>query len=108
MANHPLNLALRFFLELAGLFSLGSWGWSQHSGFARWVWAIGAPLLAAALWGIFRVPNDPGKAPVPVPGWVRLLLEAAYFTAAVLAFYASGRVTISIIFATMIIAHYLA
>jgi hypothetical protein len=108
MANHPINLAVRFFLEVAGLFSLGYWGWSQHSGVERWLWAIGAPLIAAALWGTFRVPNDPGKAPVAVPGLVRLLLEMLYFSAAVMAVYASGWVTLSNIFAIIIIIHYLA
>jgi hypothetical protein len=108
MANHPLNLALRFFLEMAGLVAMGYWGWSQHSGAEKWLWTIGAPLVAAAIWGIFRVPNDPGKALVAVPGLVRLLLEMAYFCAGVMALYASGLVTISNIFAIMIIGHYLA
>mgnify|MGYP001828086701 CR=1 FL=1 len=43
------------------------------------------PLLAAVAWGTFNVPNDPsrsGKAPVPVPGWTRLLIELALFGSA--------------------------
>ena len=107
MANNPINLAVRFFLELAGLFALGYWGWSQHSGAAQWLWAIGVPLIAAALWGTFRVPGDPGKAPVAVPGLVRLLLELAYFAGAVMAIYASGWVTLSNIFAIIILIHYI-
>lgn len=106
MANNPINLTLRFILELVGLFALGYWGWTQHSGLYRWLLAIGVPLLAAVLWGTFRVPNDPGKAPVAVPGWVRLLLEAAYFTSAVLAFYASGKSTWALVFGLVVIVHY--
>lgn len=78
MANNPVNLALRFVLEMAALAALGYWGWTQHSGIARWAWTLGLVIGAAALWGTFRVPDDPGSAPVAVPGIVRLLLEAAF------------------------------
>lgn len=108
MANHPLNLGLRFLLELAGLWALGYWGWTQHAGMARWLWALGLPLLAAALWGVFRVPNDPGAAPVAVPGAVRLLLEAAYFGAAVWALSAAGRPAWALALAVIVLLHYAA
>lgn len=106
MANNPLNLALRFILELTGLFALSYWGWTQHSGMLRFVLAIGLPLLAAVLWGTFRVPDDPGKAPVAVPGMVRLLLEAVYFGAATLAFYVAGREVWGLIFGVVVLVHY--
>lgn len=108
MANNPLNLVLRFGLELAGLWALGYWGWTQHAGLVRWLWALGLPLLAAVLWGTFRVPNDPGKAPVAVPGVVRLLLEAAYFGGAVWALYAAGRESGGIFFGVVVLLHYAA
>ena len=76
MASHPINLALRFLLELAALAAYAYWGWVAHEGAWRYVLGIGPPLLAAILWGTFRVPNDPGSAPVPVPGPARLLLAA--------------------------------
>lgn len=37
MANNPLNLALRVVLELTGLFAMGYWVWTQHSGPSRWL-----------------------------------------------------------------------
>ena len=83
MASNPLNLAFRFFLELAGLFAIGYWGWHTGQGWQRWLLMLGVPLIAAALWGIFRVENDPGRAPVRVPGALRLALELAYFAFAV-------------------------
>ena len=107
MANNPVNLALRFILELVGLFALGYWGWTQYSGLYRCLLATGLPLLAAVLWGTFRVPNDPGPVPVAVPGWTRLLLEAAYFTSAVLAFYASQKPAWAMIFGLAVVVHYL-
>lgn len=82
MSQNPLNLAIRFLLELAMLFALGYWGWVRHEGAWRYILVIGLPILAAFLWGTFRKPGDTsasGKAPVPVPGWSRLLLEAALF-----------------------------
>jgi hypothetical protein len=101
-----LNLVLRFFLELAGLWAFAYWGWTQHSGFTRWLWAVGLPVAAAALWGVFRVPGDPGAAPVAVPGWIRLLLEAALFGGAVWALAESGQVSWAKIFGGIILAHY--
>lgn len=108
MSNHPLNLALRFLLEIVGLLALGYWGWTQHDGLARWLWTLGLPLIAAALWGVFRVPDDPGPAPVAVPGLLRLLLELLYFGGATLALYAAGRPTWAAVFGGIVLLHYLA
>ncbi|MBN2245139.1 MAG: DUF2568 domain-containing protein, partial [Candidatus Aminicenantes bacterium] len=38
-----------------------------------------------ALWGTFRVPGDSsssGKAPIPIPGFLRLFLELVIFSLA--------------------------
>jgi hypothetical protein len=70
MSQNPINLALRFVLELVALFAIGYWGWTQHTGVWQPLLGIGLPLLAAAAWGTFRVPDDPGKPLVTVPGWV--------------------------------------
>jgi hypothetical protein len=109
MAYHPINLGVRFLLEIAGLAAMAYWGWRQADGVLRFVLAIGIPLVAAALWGTFAVPDDPsrsGKAPVPVPGVVRLALELAFFAFAVWALYDAGLVTSSIGTAVIVIIHY--
>jgi hypothetical protein len=109
MGSHPLNLTLRFLLELAALASLGYWGWTQHDGLARWLWAIGLPLAAAILWGTFAVPNDPsrsGKAPVSTPGILRLLLELVIFFAAALALIAGQQIAAGAVLAAVTIIHY--
>jgi hypothetical protein len=106
MANNPLNLAVRFGLELAALWAMGYWGWTQHAGPARWLWMLGLPLIAAAAWGTFRVPNDPGPAPVAVRGWVRLLIEAAVFGGAVWALFAAGRGGWAWVLAAIVAVHY--
>jgi hypothetical protein len=108
MANHPLNLTLRFFLEVAALAAMGYWGWTQHSGLMRWLLAIGLPLVAAAAWGLFRVPGYPGAAPVAVPGPVRLLLEAAFFGGGTWALYAAQRPVWAAVVGSLVLLHYLA
>lgn len=109
MGSHPINLALRLVLEIAGLVVIAYWGWSQHDGWLRFVLAIGLPLLAAILWGTFAVPEDPsrsGKAPVPVPGTVRLALELAFFAFAAWALYDAGNTTLGLILAAIVVIHY--
>ncbi|MBN2470396.1 MAG: YrdB family protein [Anaerolineae bacterium] len=108
MGWHPLNLALRFVLELVAWGALGYWGWTQHQGVLRWLLAIGLPLLAMAAWGTFRVPGDPKDAPVAVPGLVRLALELVEFGLAAVLLYAAGQQQAAIIFAVIVALHYLA
>ena len=76
MSAHPVNLALRFLLEIAALLALGHWGRQRFDGGLRYLLAVGIPLLAAVLWGTFRVNDDPGPAPVPVPGYLRLIFRS--------------------------------
>ena len=86
MSTNPINLGVRFILEVISLLILGFWGWDRGAGIFRYALAIGLPLLAAAFWGIFAVPDDPsrsGRAPVPTPGYLRLILEIAFFGLAI-------------------------
>jgi hypothetical protein len=106
MANHPLNLALRFGLELAMLAAAGVWGWQQRGDWLRFVLAIGVPLIAAALWGTFRAPNDPGSAPVAVPGALRLALELVLFVFATWALYDVGYTRLGASFGVIVLIHY--
>ena len=107
MANHPINLALHFFLELVGLAAYAIWGWTQHTGVMRFVWAVGLVVLTATAWGVFRVDDDPGKAPVRVPGFLRLALELMYFGAAAWLLIASGFRTLGIVFGMITLLHYI-
>jgi hypothetical protein len=86
------NLALHFSLELCAMAALSFWGFQTGGGWlTKSLLGIGIPLLAAFAWGTFRVPDDPGKAPVPVPGPLRLLLELAVFSLATAGLAAAGR-----------------
>jgi hypothetical protein len=105
MSQAPLNLALRFFLELAVWGAMGYWGWTQHRGMWRWLLAVGVPLVAMALWGVFRVPGDGGPPVVAVPGWSRLLLEFAQFVVAVWLLVDADRRGWAIALAALLILH---
>ncbi|CAI6086616.1 YrdB family protein [Cohnella sp. JJ-181] len=83
-----LNLALRFALELAMLAALGYWGFKADlAPVLRWLLGIGAPILAAIVWGAFLSP----KASVPLDGSLKLAIELAVFCLAAGALYAAGR-----------------
>jgi hypothetical protein len=110
MSQNPINLAARFFLEIAALIAIGLWGWTQHIGILRYVLVIGLPLLAASMWGIFRVPEDASanrKAPVPIPGWLRLLLELAFFGFATWGLFNADARLPAWIFGGVVLIHYL-
>lgn len=106
MSQNPFNLALRFLLELGILAALATWGWSAGQGALRWLLAIGAPLAAAVLWGVFRVPGDGGPPVVAVPGSVRLLLEVLLFGLAVAGLYAANHRQAAFWFGAIVVLHY--
>ena len=112
MGSHPVNLAVRFVLELSALVAMGLWGWRQgdSSGF-RIGLAVGIPFLAAAAWGTLAVPGDPsrsGAAPLPVPGLLRLAIELAFFSFATWALFDTGSTILSALFGIAVALHYVA
>jgi Protein of unknown function (DUF2568) len=99
--------ALSALLEVAGILAFGYWGWAAHSGPARFAWALGAMIVAWIIWDVFRVPGDGGARPaVPVPGWVRLVIEAACFTGVATALAAAGVPAFGLAFAVLVAIHY--
>ena len=95
------NLTLAFVLELCALAALGFWGFSIGGGpVAKTVLAIGIPLCAAVLWGLFAAP----RAPVSVPP-VRFGTKVLVFGSATLALYATGYRILAVVFALLVIAN---
>jgi hypothetical protein len=107
MSSNPINLVVRFFLELAALFAMGVWGWQQGEGLIRYLFAIGLPLIAYAIWGIFRIPNDPGAATVAIPGILRLAYEVIFFGFAIWALMDAGYGQLGWVLAILIVIHYI-
>ena len=82
MSSHPLNLTLRFLLEITSLISAGVWGYNQADSWVRFLLAATIPVFMAVLWGVFAVPDDPsrsGKTVIPTSGVMRLFLELGFF-----------------------------
>lgn len=107
MNTNPINLAVRFVLELIMLVVLCLWGWRLGNGWERYVYAILFPVAAATLWGVFRIQNDPKSAPVEIPGVIRLLLELGLFTLTMFGLRDLGYVTAAWVIAAIVIIHYL-
>lgn len=83
-----INLGLRFLLELCLLAALAYWGFQLDRGWlVRIGAAVGAPLLAAVIWGVFVAPK---AAQLLADPW-RFLLEIALFGVGAAALWAAGR-----------------
>jgi hypothetical protein len=52
------NLLLAFLVEILALGIFARWGWDVGgTTAARWLLAVGLPVLAAVLWGLFAAPK---------------------------------------------------
>lgn len=109
MAYLPINLGLRYLLELGALFALGYWGWTQPPGILRYLLAPGLPILVAVIWRTFQAiePVEPKPIPVVVEGRVRLILELVLFGLATAAFITAVHKVLGIVFGVLILVHYL-
>ena len=96
----PVNTVGRFVLELAALYGRGVW---EASGNVVAVIVIAG--LAAFVWGRFRVPDDPGPAPVAVPGVVRLVIEAAILLGGGVGLATAHR-SVAVVYFIALVAHY--
>lgn len=109
MSSHPINLAVRFLLELAALFAMAFWGFQHGTGTLHYVLAPAVPLIAATLWGTLAVPGDPsrsGSAPLAVPGVFRLGLEVAFFAFATWGLFDAARNELAIVLGVAVVVHY--
>ena len=94
------NLALRFLLELCALGALGYWGFKTGNGtIMKIVLGIGAPLVAAVVWGTFVSP----QAPVQLPGLLVLVLQVLVFGSAAAGLVATGHRTLARVFVVIVV-----
>lgn len=107
MNNHPLNLTLRFVLELAALAVVTLWTYRHFGQGIRLIMAIVAPLAVSVTWAVFRVESDPGPAPVAIPGWSRLFLEALLFGLCLWMLHQMGYRLLFILIMALLLTHYL-
>ena len=90
-----INLALAFLLELCMLAALGYWGFTLDQGFIiRIIAGLGAPLLAAVIWGLWMAPKAAKRLREPL----HLIGELILFGLAIAALYAAGQPRLALIF----------
>jgi hypothetical protein len=109
VSTNPLNLALRLLLELAAIVGLFRLGLTLGDGAWGLVLAGALSVSAMTAWGVFNVPGDPsrsGRAPVPVPGGVRLLIEIAVLGLGATAWTMSGPSWFAWAFGASLVVHY--
>ena len=88
-----VTLTVRFLCELAMLAALAYWGFTVGGGIGAWVLGVGAPLLAAAVWGAWVAPK--ARWPVPIP--TRVAIELALFGVAVGALAVAGQSVLAVV-----------
>ncbi|MEO8287636.1 MAG: YrdB family protein [Chloroflexota bacterium] len=102
-AAKSANLALSFLLELCALAGLAYWGWQTGDGTViKSVLAVGAPLAAAVLWGVFASP----RAAVPLKEPLHLLFVVVFFGAAAAALAAAGQPLLALVFAVVLVINH--
>ncbi|WP_280422337.1 YrdB family protein [Nocardia carnea] len=109
MSLNPALLGLRFLLELSAFASFALLGWRATDSPVRWLLVVVLPVVAAAVWGVFAVPEDPsrsGTAPVAVPGPVRLVVEFAVFWGGAAALWTGGLPQLAIVSAAVLAVYH--
>lgn len=93
--------ALKFVLELCALAALASWGATTGPVLANVVLGVGAPLLAALVWGRFAAPKSPHR----LADGPRTVVETTVFATAAAALLAAGAGALAAIFLVLVIAN---
>jgi hypothetical protein len=93
---HGALLVVRFVLELSALAALAYWGFTDNEGVSAVLLGVGAPLVAAVVWGLFVSPKAKYGTPVR-----QAIGEAAVFGAAVIALFAADQPVLAIVFAVL-------
>ena len=101
------NLVLRFLLEIAALVAVVYCGFTLPDGWLLRILAgVGLPVAMAAVWGIFRIPNDGGAPIVEVAPRLRLAIEVVYFVLAVALLAVAGHGGLALLFLLLLLFHY--
>jgi hypothetical protein len=106
MFLRPVDLIIRAVLEIAAVLGLLVGGWSLAGLPLGLILALALPIAAGGLWGTFRVPGDPGPAPVPVAGIVRLVIEIGLLAAGAVGWLIAGWLIVGALLGALIVVHY--
>ena len=89
------TLTARFLCELAMLAALAFWGYVVGEGPWAWLLGVGAPVLAAIVWGAFVAP----RARFPVPAPVRVRIELVLYAVAAVGLGSAGQPVAAVVLA---------
>ena len=110
-AEHPVNLAVRFMLEVAAAVGIFRLGLQFADGVVAGLLAVGMVAVGVAAWGLCNVPGDAsrsGSAPVPVRGPVRLAIEVTVFAIGAAGWFAAGPRWFAWAYLVITLVHHLA
>jgi hypothetical protein len=97
------NLGLAFLVELAGLGIFAWWGWRTGGSTAiRLLLAIGLPVVAAVVWGLFAAPTANYGNPV-----LTAIVKIAFFGLAGLALWTLDHRILAVAFVVVVAANLL-
>ncbi len=95
-----INLAVSFLLELCALAAFAYWGYrAGGNSLLRFLFGIGAPLLAAVAWGIFGAP----KSRFHLTGAAYQVFGLIFFGLAAIGLYSAGQRTLAVVFFIIVI-----
>jgi len=94
------NLAVAFLLELCALAALAFWGFTVgETTLMKIILGLGAPIIAAVLWGMYAAPKAVRKVSVQV----KFAVEVLVFGSAALGLALAGQGTLAIVFVAAVI-----
>ena len=94
------NLLSRFLLELCALGALSYWGLKTGSAtITKVVLGVGAPLVAAVVWGTFLSP----RAPIQLHWVIVLGLQALVLASAAAGLVATGHRRLALVFGVIVV-----
>jgi hypothetical protein len=88
-----VTLTVRFLCELAMLAALAYSGFTVGDGIGAWLLGVGAPLVAAVVWGAWVAPK--ARRPVPIP--TRVVIELVLFAVAAGALAVAGQPVLAVV-----------
>lgn len=92
-------LLVVFLLELAAMAALAWWGFAlDAAAWLRIVAGVGAPVIAAVLWGLYAAPRARFKIPTAAAG-VKILV----YGAATAAIASIGHVSLAVVFLALVL-----
>ena len=95
------NLTLAFALELGALVAIGLWGWNTGSStLVRLALAIGLPIVAATLWGLYAAPKSTFDQP-----WLAIATKVLVFGAAAAALWFLDWRVGAVVFVILVVAN---